>query len=308
MCDEILDEFNVAYTRHQIQRCLIQQRGFSVKAVEIHAKEQDPIIRSQFRHLMRPQRLGGAFSAEHCVFMDETHCNSKDAERRFGTSLVGEDIEIRSPFNRGGYSNSGISAMGVEGMLSALVYDQTVDADTVIHFLQHELLPLMNPYPQPRSVLILDNAKPHCKVQIELLCQHKGVIVLWLPTYSYDFNPIENAFSEVKALLRRRFGLTEAQANFPHPARLLFCLLNSAVGCGRVLILSKNSIFFVKYSVFLKILSTSVPDGAARRRFKSNISLESVSHNCFRGEGNKTKINMWGAPYSVPLDGSPFTF
>ena len=94
-------------------------------------------------------------------------------------------------------------------------------------FLETSLFPLMNPYPQPRSVLILDNASPHSKVRIEQVCDAVGVIVIWLPPYSYDFNPIELAFKNTKCLLKNRHGLSDIQVDAPNPQRLLECLLDS---------------------------------------------------------------------------------
>lgn len=225
MCDTIFAEFDVAYDRRQICRRLEQEK-FTIKVVEVHAAEQDSVLREQFRQTMRPPRLGGAFSSYHFVFLDETHSKTKDAIRRKGTSPRGQVIAFRAPFNRGGYSYSGIGAMALEGMIAGIVYDETVDADAVLNFIEFEVLPLMGRFPQPRSVLVLDNARPHCKTRIEQLCDAAGVIVIWLSPYSYDFNPIENAFKDTKQMLKSRFGLTEAEADFPHPDRLLFCLMH----------------------------------------------------------------------------------
>ena len=112
-------------------------------------------------------------------------------------------------------------------MFAGKTYNQTVGGDEVLDFLEFDLLPLMSPFPQPRSVLILDNASPHSKVRIEQLCTIKGVIVLWLPPYSYDKNPIELAFHNTKSLLKRRYGLNDIEVNVVNPQRLLECLLDS---------------------------------------------------------------------------------
>jgi transposase len=61
----------------------------------------------------------------------------------------------------------------------------------------------MNPYPGPRSVLFLDNARIHNKAQIEEACAECGVFVIFLPPYSYDYNPIEGGFHMGKAKLCR---------------------------------------------------------------------------------------------------------
>ena len=63
----------------------------------------------------------------------------------------------------------------------------------------------MNPFPLLRSVLILDNASVHTKQAIYALCAAHGIMVIFLPPYSYDYNPIEKAFHEAKAYMRKVF-------------------------------------------------------------------------------------------------------
>lgn len=63
----------------------------------------------------------------------------------------------------------------------------------------------MSAFPLPRSVLILDNASIHDHARVIAACHLHGVRVIFLPPYSYDFNPIEDAFHVAKARLRRDF-------------------------------------------------------------------------------------------------------
>ena len=57
----------------------------------------------------------------------------------------------------------------------------------------------MNPYPRPRSVLIIDNAITHRLEELKEMCKEVGVILEYLPPYSLDFNVIEESFSSLKA-------------------------------------------------------------------------------------------------------------
>ena len=57
----------------------------------------------------------------------------------------------------------------------------------------------------------MDNASVHRKLEIIALCAQFNVLVLFLPPYSYDFNPIEKAFHIAKAYVRRMWG--EAEEN-----------------------------------------------------------------------------------------------
>ena len=59
----------------------------------------------------------------------------------------------------------------------------------------------LNPFPGDRSVVVLDNASVHWDDRVRRLIEREGAILLYLPAYSYDFNPIEMAFNEAKATL-----------------------------------------------------------------------------------------------------------
>ena len=82
----------------------------------------------------------------------------------------------------------------VKGVTSKMFFD-----DCIFH-----VLPLTNPYPGPRSIVLLDNSILHyCHGLRELFQQH-GVIVQHTSAYSYDLMPIEKAFSKAKAILQRQ--------------------------------------------------------------------------------------------------------
>lgn len=80
----------------------------------------------------------------------------------------------------------------------------SVTATKFLHFLREQVIPLTNPYPGPRSILILDNCSiHHAEVVRELVEDQALCKLIFLPPYSPDFNPIEEAFSAIKAYLRR---------------------------------------------------------------------------------------------------------
>jgi transposase len=68
------------------------------------------------------------------------------------------------------------------------------------------LLPVLNPYPLPRSVVILDNASIHMYPEFVAAVRSVGAIVVYLPTYSPDYNPIEVAFGLVKQFIQRHYN------------------------------------------------------------------------------------------------------
>ena len=60
----------------------------------------------------------------------------------------------------------------------------------------------------------MDNCSTHHSIKIRNLCRRKGVIILYLPPYSPDYNPIEEFFSVLKAWLKRHFEIANT-CSFP---------------------------------------------------------------------------------------------
>jgi transposase len=117
--------------------------------------------------------------------------------RLYGRAPKGERVGGRAPYGRwerltilGGLSLAGlIACMSVEG---------ATDTDVVLAFTEHVLLPTLT----PGQVIILDNLSPHRALQVRALVEAAGCRLLFLPPYSPDFNPIEQAWSKLKTLLR----------------------------------------------------------------------------------------------------------
>ena len=68
------------------------------------------------------------------------------------------------------------------------------------------LLPSLRPYPQPNSIVIIDNAAIHDRQFVFDACMSVGAVVLFMSAYSPDLNPIERMWAMAKAYLKRRGG------------------------------------------------------------------------------------------------------
>lgn len=79
-------------------------------------------------------------------------------------------------------------------LLAPVLFAGTTNSTWFNHWLEHHLLPLLN----PQSLLILDNAPFHKKEEIKEIAQKAGHEVLFLPPYSPDFNKIEQDFAILK--------------------------------------------------------------------------------------------------------------
>jgi transposase len=69
-------------------------------------------------------------------------------------------------------------------------------------------MPLMDSFPGPQSILVMDNAPVHHGGRVEQICAAAGVLLIYLPPYSPDMNPIEKFFSVLKSQLKQRQILT----------------------------------------------------------------------------------------------------
>ncbi len=89
----------------------------------------------------------------------------------------------------------------MDGVLHLDILTKSWTADEFRGFVQ-ALLTRMNPYPQPNSVLICDNASLHHFDGLCEMVEAQGCRLRYLPPYSPDFNPIEEGFSSMKAWIR----------------------------------------------------------------------------------------------------------
>ena len=157
----------------------------------------------------------------------------KELILRYGRAIRGLPSVMRGYFNRFGEPGcSAIAALAVTGIISATTL-QINDADSFLSFLEFNLFPIMHPFPHPLSILCLDNARVHDKIRIYALAQQFSIIVLFLPTYSFDYDPIELCFKLSKGYIRTHYG--EDRAENPISQQLLAALFNcvdSDISCN----------------------------------------------------------------------------
>jgi transposase len=85
------------------------------------------------------------------------------------------------------------------GMVAPLVIDGPINGEWFEAYVAQVLVPTL----KPGDVVILDNLSSHKRPAAREMIEAAGARMLFLPPYSPDFNPIEKAFSKLKALLRK---------------------------------------------------------------------------------------------------------
>ena len=91
-------------------------------------------------------------------------------------------------------------ALRLSGMTAPVVYDGPMNGAVFRAYVEQMLVPTLT----PGDVMIMDNLPAHKAAGVRDAIEQAGATLLFIPPYSPDFNPIENAFSKLKAMLRAK--------------------------------------------------------------------------------------------------------
>jgi transposase len=91
-----------------------------------------------------------------------------------------------------------IAALSVEGLRGPAVFDGPIDNVSFLAYVEQVLGPAL----RPGDVVVLDNLAVHKQPEVRTAIEAVGAHIRFLPPYSPDFNPIEQAFAKLKAFLR----------------------------------------------------------------------------------------------------------
>ena len=92
-----------------------------------------------------------------------------------------------------------ISSISSEGMGPSMSIEGSVDGEAFVLYVERFLCPNL----KPGQVVVMDNLQVHKTRRVRELIEGRGCSLVFLPSYSPDFNPIEEACSKVKTLLRK---------------------------------------------------------------------------------------------------------
>lgn len=141
--------------------------------------------------------VAGALDPRGLLFVDECGTHTSLAPV-YGYSPKGERLRLSVPRNRG-KNTTLLASMSLEGMGPSLAVEDSTTAEVFEAYLEHVLLPEV----QEGQVVIMDSLPAHKSNRVRELIEERGCELLYLPSYSPDYNPIEEAFSKIKEILRR---------------------------------------------------------------------------------------------------------
>jgi transposase len=139
--------------------------------------------------------------AERLVFVEECGTHTSLAPI-YGYALRGERLYLAVPRGRG-KNTTLLSSMSVEGMGPSLAVEGASTARVFETYVEKVLLPRL----REGQIVVMDNLGAHRPKRIRELIEQQGCGLLYLPAYSPEYNPIEEAFAKIKNLLRKARAL-----------------------------------------------------------------------------------------------------
>ena len=131
------------------------------------------------------------------VFIDETWASTNMARTR-GRAPRGERLRAAIPHGHW-KTTTFVAGLRHTGMVAPMVLDGPINGIAFQAYIDQVLVPEL----RPGDVVVMDNLGSHKGPGVRAAIEAVGATLRYLPPYSPDFNPIENAFAKLKALLRK---------------------------------------------------------------------------------------------------------
>jgi transposase len=146
--------------------------------------------------------VAAAVEPERLVFVDEcgTHTSLGPI---YGYAPKGERLRLSVPRKRG-KNTTLLASMTIEGMGPSLAVEGATTAVVFEAYVEKVLAPSL----KEGQIAVMDNLGAHRPKKVRELIEERGAKLLYLPSYSPDYNPLEEAFAKVKNLLRNAAART----------------------------------------------------------------------------------------------------
>jgi transposase len=164
----------------------------------VGALERDEFFRATWKVMVAEQ-----VEPERLVFVDEMGTNTS-LSPIYAWAPKGRRAYWSVPRNRG-TNTTLLSSMGVGGMGPSLTVEGSTTSVVFEAYVQQVLAPSL----RRGQVVVMDNLSAHKGERVKELIEGRGCQLIYLPSYSPDLNPIEEAFSKIKRLVRKAEARTK---------------------------------------------------------------------------------------------------
>jgi transposase len=158
----------------------------------VGALERDEWLRAAWQTM-----LAEKLDARQLVFVDEMGTNTA-LSPLYAWAPRGQRARCSVPRNRG-KNTTLLASMSVEGMGPTLAVEGTTNREVFEAYVECVLAPTL----RPGQVVVMDNLSAHKGHKVRELIEKRRCELLYLPPYSPDLNPIEEAFSKIKSILQK---------------------------------------------------------------------------------------------------------
>jgi transposase len=167
----------------------------------LRAAEQDrPDVA---RHRRRWRVWQRYMDGDRFVFLDETGATTS-MTRRYGWGERGDRLVDAVPYGPW-KTTTFVAGLRASGIIAPFVLDGPMTGEAFRAYVEQVLAPEL----EPGDAVVMDNLRPHKVAGVREAIQAAGASVLYLPSYSPDFNPIEHLFAKLKELLRKAAARTK---------------------------------------------------------------------------------------------------
>ena len=189
------------------------------KKKTLSASDRDEAKRAAFREEVAP------LDPRAFVFVDECGAH-RSLTRTHARAPRGHRAADRVPRNRGRVTTP-LASLTLAGMGPALAVEGGTTTEVFAAYAEQVLAPAL----RPGRVVVVDDPAAHHAARARELVEARGCRLLFLPACSPDLNPIEHAFSKLKALLRQAAARTPEALEAAIGAALPVLTAAEAAGC-----------------------------------------------------------------------------
>ena len=171
--------------------------GYTYRRLDIVAHQRNEHLRCEYIQFV------AKLDSSTLLFLDETSADSTIQQRKYGYARKGHktgNTVIGDYVRKNRFSL--LAGLDENGIVGTFIVEKAFNSDLFNLAIETEILPYVGSFAhgEPRSVVVMDNCSIHNEHTIALI-HSRGGIVLFLPPYSPDFNPIEKAFNQIKLWL-----------------------------------------------------------------------------------------------------------
>jgi len=151
------------------------------------------------------QRLQGKVDARRVIFIDETWAKT-NMTRLHGRCAVGQRLIAKVPHGHW-KTLTFVAGLRCHGIVAPCVFNRPINAKSFLAWVIKFLVPTL----RPGDIVVMDNLSSHKSSAVRRAIRDAGAKLIFLPPYSPDLNPIEQAFAKLETLLRKENARTVEQ-------------------------------------------------------------------------------------------------